>query len=308
MTAFFRRVYNRFLPFYQKITRDNIFAIAAQTAFFLILSAVPFVMFLMSLLQGIKISPDFLTVLIGNEQIEKTIKPFLDSLTQMYDQSVTVSIITLIATLWSASKGIHAITNGLNRVHNTYENRNWLVIRLRSMLHTFVFLMIIIVTVVIIFLGSLLNNLVKPYFENLPGYLQIIYNLRYVIVFLYQVFLFALLYREIPNLSREQRKKYPLRCQLPGALFCATSWHVLLFAIAIYVTDFNGFSIYKGLTQLAIVMVFLYFCMICLMIGAEINAFYHKEIDRHTRKFSIRYHIEAHRVKKAMKKQPPKGQ
>ncbi len=31
-------------------------------------------------------------------------------------------------------------------------------------------------------------------------------------------------------------------------------------------------------------MIFTYFCMVCLMIGAEINYFYHREIDWLTRK------------------------
>ena len=118
---------------------------------------------------------------------------------------------------------------------------------------------------------------------------------------IYQVFLFALMYRGIPNLSRQERKKYSLRCQLPGAVFCAASWHVLLFAISVYVTDFNGFSIYKGLTQLAIVMVFMYFCMVCMMIGAEINVYFHNEIDWFMRRASIRYLIKRHKLKKAAK-------
>jgi len=119
-------------------------------------------------------------------------------------------------------------------------------------------------------------------------------------VFLYQVFLFALLYRNTPNLTREVRREYGFRCQLPGAVFCAASWHVLLFAISVYVTDFNGFSIYRGLTQLAIVMIFLYFCMICLMIGAEINVHFHREIDWFT------FRMLPHFIRKRRKNPPTK--
>lgn len=279
MIAFIKRIYRWYMPFQRKITRDNIFAIAGQTAFFLVLSSVPLLMFLMTILDRLNIAPDYLNFFINHINSEADITTVTESLNQVYDASVGVSVVTIIATLWSAAKGMHAITNGLNRVHNTFENRNWLVVRIRAMLHTFVFLLIIVGSVGVIFLGSTINEWIKPYLENLPGYLVLIYSLRYVIVFLYQVFLFALLYRNIPNLQRARRKEFGFRCQLPGALFCAASWHVLLIAISVYVTDFNGFSLYKGLTQLAIVMVFMYFCMICLMLGAEINVIYHKEID-----------------------------
>lgn len=306
MIKLIRRIYKWYMPFYQKMNHDNVFAIAAQTAFFMVLSAVPLVMFLVSLLQYVHISPDFLKTLLGTERIAIEFNNFSDSIMELYGQNVSISIITILATLWSAAKGIHAITNGLNRVHNTYENRNWFVIRLRAMLFTFVFLLIIFVTVVIIFLGSLLNNVIKKYIGNLPYYVEIIYSLRYILTFFYQVFLFALMYRGIPNLDRQERKKYNIRCQLPGAVFCAASWHVLLFAISVYVTDFNGFSIYKGLTQIAIVMVFMYFCMVCMMIGAEINVYFHKEIDWFTRKLSISYLYKEHKKKKAAKKKDPK--
>lgn len=282
MIAIFKRFYRWYIPFQRKITRDNIFAIAGQTAFFLVLSAVPLLMFLMTILDRLNLAPEYLNFFISHINQEMDITTITNSLNQLYDASVGVSVISVIATLWSSAKGIHAITNGLNRVHNTFENRNWFVVRIRAMGHTFVFMLIVIGSVGVIFLGSTLNEWIKPYLEKLPGYLVLIYSMRYVIVFLYQVFLFALLYRNIPNLPRNRRKEYGIRCQLPGALFCAASWHVLLVAISVYVTDFNGFSIYKGLTQLAIVMVFTYFCMVCLMVGAEINVIYHREIDRFT--------------------------
>ena len=302
MIGLIKKIYHWYMPFHKTMTRDNIFAIAAQTAFFLILSAVPLVMFLLSVFQRLNISPDALKVLLRTERNGLDITVFAQSLTSMYDDSVGLSIVTAVATLWSASKGIHAITNGLNRIHNTYENRNWLAIRLRAMLHTLFFMLIIIVTVIIIFLGNTLSDLVEPYLGHLPGYVEVIYSLRYVLMFFYQVFFFTLLYRNIPNLKRYKRREYGIRCQLPGALFCAASWHVLLFVISVYVTDFNGFSIYKGLTQLAIVMIFMYFCMVCMMIGAEINVYFHREIDWFTRFISIRYLRRKHRKKKAEKR------
>ena len=295
-----RRIWGVFKPFYKKIVFDNIFAIAGQSAFFLILSAVPLLMFSVSILQSMHLSAETLGDFLGDTYSSTQVSEWFKSLNDMYTAPTSISIITLIATLWSASKGLHAITNGLNRVHNTYESRTWLSLRLHAMLHTFVFLMIIAVTIGVMVFGKGLGNQIEPYLKKLPGYLVVIYSLRYIIVFLYQVFLFALLYRNTPNLTREKRKEYGFRCQLPGALFCAASWHVLLFAISVYVTDFNGFSIYRGLTQLAIVMIFLYFCMVCLMIGAEINVHFHREIDWFT------FRMLPHFIRKRRKNPPTK--
>ena len=113
---------------------------------------------------------------------------------------------------------------------------------------------------------------------NLPGVVTVLFNFRYVIIFLYLVVMFSLLYRNFPNLTREKRRDYSFFSQIPGAVFTTVSWFALTIGISIYVTDFNGFSIYGGLIRLAVIMVWLYFCMVCLMIGAELNYFYHKQI------------------------------
>ena len=257
-------------------------------------------MFTVSVLQSLHLSAETLGEFLGDTYSSTQVSEWFKRLNNMYRAPTSISIITLIATLWSASKGLHAITNGLNRVHNTYESRTWLSLRLHAMLHTFVFMMIIAVTIGVLVLGKGLGEKIEPYLKNLPGYVVAIYSLRYILVFLYQVFLFALLYRNTPNLTREVRREYGFRCQLPGAIFCAASWHVLLFVISVYVTDFNGFSIYKGLTQLAVVMIFLYFCMVCLMIGAEINVHFHREIDWFTFRMLPRF------VRKRRKNPPTK--
>ena len=43
-------------------------------------------------------------------------------------------------------------------------------------------------------------------------------------------------------------------------------------------SDFNGFSVYGGLTRIAVIMIWFYFLMVCLMVCAEINYVYHDRI------------------------------
>ena len=273
-----KSVYAPFQPFLDKINHDNVFAISGQSAFFLILSSMPLAMFGVSVLQSFHIPVETFENFFGMFLNETASRYMSDFMSNVYQNTTGISLITIIVTLWSAAKGIQAVTNGLNRVHNTYENRNWLFVRLRSMLYTVIFFLILLGTIFVVVLGSTLNNVMREYLTVLPGFVSVLYNLRYLIVFAYLVILFALIYRNIPNLTREVRKKYSFRYQLPGAFLCAVSWIVLSLGISIYVDDFNGFSVYGGLTRLAVIMVWLYLCIVCLMIGAEINTFYHEKI------------------------------
>ena len=278
------RLWNRFSPFYGKLVEDNVFAIAGQSAFFLVLSSVPLFMFAVSVFQSLNIPIDVIESYIGLVMREEAAEKLAEYLNNMYENAVGISVITMIITLWSAAQGIHAITNGLNRVHKTYENRNWFVLRFRAMIYTVVFFVIILATIVLVVFGTAVNNLMKTYMEYLADIVSHLFGARFIIVFFFLVILFALAYRNLPNLTREQRKKYCFRCQLPGALFTAASWIILAWAIGIYVGDFNGYSIYGSLTRVAVVMIWLYFCMLCLMFGAEFNYMYHDRIDSVTGK------------------------
>lgn len=279
-----RNIIGRFEPITSKILHDNIFAIAGQSAFFIILSAVPLSMFIVSILQNLHIPVDFIEMGLSGIFSEQIVDEISEFLTNAYNNAVGISLITLIITLWSAAQGIHAITNGLNRIYDAYENRNWIFLRIRAMFYTIAFFAIILVSLVIIGLGSTINKWLSPYIKYLPDFVAIIYHLRYVLVFLFLVVLFALVYRNLPNISRQQHKEYGIKYQLPGAFLCTLSWCVLSLGISIYVDNFNGFSIYGGLATLAGIMIWLYFCMVCLMICAEINYVYHEQI----KKFSLK--------------------
>ena len=291
---FVKKILDKYDPIISKVSDDNIFAIAGQSAFFILLSSVPLTMFVVSLLQNFHISIELIENTLSSifsDEVTKEISVFLSGI---YQNTVGISLVSLIVTLWSAAQGIHAITNGLNRIYDTYENRNYFFLRIRAMVYTVAFFAIILISLIVIVLGKTINGLVTEYLPYMPDIIALIYHLRYVIIFLGLTLLFATIFRNFPNTDKEQRKEYCLKYQLPGAFLCTISWYVLSFAISIYVDDFNGFSVYGGLTRLAIIMVWLYFCMVCLMICAEINFIYHDNI----KNFSLKRLIKKLIVKK----------
>lgn len=275
IVRFIRKILDKYDPIISKCKHDNVFAIAGQSAFFIILSAVPLSMFIVSLFQNLNIPIGLVEEGLSGIFADEMIEQISVYLANAYNSAVGISFVSLIITLWSASQGIHAITNGLNRVYDAYENRNWLFLRIRAMIYTIALFVIILALLIILVLGNTISNFLKPYIEGLPDFVSVIFNLRYLIIFVSLIILFALLYRNFPNISRSQRKEFGIRSQIPGAFLCTISWFVLSLGISIYVDDFNGFSIYGGLTRLAVIMIWIYFCMVCLMICAEINYVYH---------------------------------
>ena len=60
--------------------------------------------------------------------------------------------------------------------------------------------------------------------------------------------------------------------QLPGAVFAAIGWMVVSWVFSVYVDVFEGFStMYGSLTTIVLIMLWMYFCMYCILIGGEFN-------------------------------------
>ena len=78
-----KRIYNWIKPFLDKLNHDNIFAIAGQSAFFLLLSGVPLTMFAVSVFQSLHIPVETLSnvfSLVLNEEATKYASQFLNAL------------------------------------------------------------------------------------------------------------------------------------------------------------------------------------------------------------------------------------
>lgn len=277
--SIYKRMTDKYHPIIDKCSKDNIFAIAGQSAFYILLSAVPLTMFIVSLLQNLHIPVNVIENALDSIFSTEMVKQISSFLNDAYSNSVGISLITLIVTLWSASQGIHAITNGLNRIYDSYENRNWLYVRIRAMIYTIILFVIILICLSVIVLGKSLNSLLSPIMKYVPDIVSLVYQLRFALFFVFLVIIFALVFRNIPNISKAEHRQYKFRNQLPGAILCAISWFVLSLGISIYVDDFHGFSVYGSLTRLAVIMIWIYFCMLALMICAEINFVYNDKIN-----------------------------
>lgn len=72
------------------------------------------------------------------------------------------------------------------------------------------------------------------------------------------------MYKFIPN------RKATFRSQLPGAVLCAVCWSAFSFGFSLYVDSYSGFSnMYGSMTTIVLILLWLYFCMMFVMIGAR---------------------------------------
>lgn len=253
--------------FTRKLREDSISAYASQAAFFTILSVFPFLMCLLTMLNYLPISADELQLLSDDvfpTAVSEVIRSVLTELSAK--ASGTVLSVTIIAAFWSASRGVLALSRGLNAVYRREENRNYFVLRFICTLYTLVFAVLLIVTLLLLVFGNQLYLFLSGHFPLIGTFVMALINTRTLLTMAVLTLFFLLIYMVIPN------HKSHIRRELPGALFAAAGWLLFSYLFSFYIDHFGNFSyLYGSLTVLAICMLWLYFCMYILFLGAELN-------------------------------------
>lgn len=254
--------------FIKKCNQDNISAFAAQSAFFVILSIIPFLMVFISMVQYTPVTESMVMELV-NRVMPSYIAPFLVSIIhEVYSRSVGIISVTAVMAVWASAKGIQYLSNGLNAVYDRMETRNYFHLRFRAILYTMVMLIAVVLSLTLLVFGNSIQKLLLTYIPLVAHLTQLVLSLRVLIMLAVLSLFFMILYKMLPN------RKATLKSQLPGSILCAVAWYAFSFGVSVYVDYFNGFSMYGSLTTIVLVMLWLYFCMYILLVCAEINSIY----------------------------------
>ena len=261
------KVHGWIRKFMKELNESHESANAAKTAYFIMLSFIPVLMLLFTLIQFTALKKaDVLTFFV--RAFPSSIDPLVISLIdEIYGKSSTVISISVVVTLWTAGKGITAIIQGLNSVYDVKETRNYFMLRIYGAFYTILMIISIVVILVLIVFGNKIQKYliqVIPFVGNITG---AILRMRYVISIVLLMFVFAVIYEFLPN------KKMKFKSQIPGAVFSAISWSLFSFGFSLYIDYFGNLTnMYGSLTTLIVVMLWLYMCMYIMLSGAEINS------------------------------------
>lgn len=260
------------LGFMERMRMDHISAYAAQAAYFLIMSFIPFVLFLTAIVQYTPLTyREVRQAIVG--VVPENLQGFvLNIVAEVFSKSAAVLPISALMALWSSGKGMQALINGLNTIYHVRETRNWLINRIYSMFYMLLFVLALIASLLLLVMGSRIHMLISDYIPFLGNIIGRILNAKTFLVFVMQFLVFLVLYRYLPN------RRASLKSQVPGAFFTAVAWSAFSYLFSLYFTFFPDFSImYGSLSTLILVMVWLYFCMNLLLYGAEVNAYFEKQ-------------------------------
>ncbi|MDF2907036.1 MAG: putative rane protein [Herbinix sp.] len=259
----------------KKIRDDHIAAFSAQAALFIIISFFPFIMLLLSIVKYFPIEEENMFRLLS-QVFPTTVNSLIESIiSEIYRTAASTTLIsaTIVSTLWSAGKGFLAIMKGLNSVYEINETRHGLLLRAMAALYTLIFAIMVITTMILFVFGNRLYFWIEQKFPVIEDTAFLIISLRTIVGLITLLIFFLLIYIVIPN------RKTKIMHELPGAMICAAGWMGFSYAFSYYIDNFSNYaSMYGSLTAIVLFMLWLYFCMYLLFLGAEFNLLFENKI------------------------------
>lgn len=256
---------------------DRISVYAAQASFFIIISAIPFIMLLISLIQYV-IPVDVIDIILDIESfLPDSFQGFIgDIIDELFSrQAITLISVTAITTLWSASRGVTAVERGIKNVYKVEGSGNFFTGILRSFFYTVAFILILMISLIVLVFGRQISYVLSEKYIAVSTILDLLVRCRIIIFLVILTLFFSLLYNALARsgiTTKNPSMRY--RDQIPGAFTVSLAWLLYSFFYSLYIKYFPSASyIYGSLAAVVLLMLWLYFCMMILLIGAEINKY-----------------------------------
>jgi len=251
-----------------RIKKVDITGLASQLAFFFLLSLFPLLIFLITLLPFLNVDEAQIFLFIRDYAPASVALLIENTLAEVFsNKSGGLLSVGALATIWSASKGMNALTKALNLSYVTAESRSFITTRAMSIVFTILLIAVLLIALILPVFGQQIGIIAFSIFGMEKNFLAFWSSLRWGIPPVLIFFVFCTIYWIVPNV------KLRLKSVLPGSLFATIGWIVTSFIFSFYVGNFANFSnTYGSIGAIIVLMMWLYFSSIILILGGQLNA------------------------------------
>ena len=260
------RIKSVFKNLLEIIGKNEMRILPGNLAFFLVLSVVPIITLVGFIASFFNIDLNMIINAMQNtfpKEVSELLIPFISG--KGIDINVGISMITGFII---ASNGAHSIIVASNTLYNI-PNDDYLKRRIKAFLMTFLLVILFIFVVVVLAFGNhiLAAILNLGIFKNIistiyPVFVYAKWPIAYFLIF----FLLKVLFTMAPD------KRIPSRFVNKGVRFATLGWMLATAIYSFYVNHFANYDIfYGGLSNIIILMIWIYILAYILVLGIAIN-------------------------------------
>lgn len=250
-----------------KITkREEMRILPGQVAFFLVLSIVPTIALIGFILSLFSLSVDTAINFMKESFPKEAANLFIPIIS---GKGIDANVITfMIFGFFIASNGPHSIITASNMLYG-FKSDDYLKQRIKAIFMTILLVMLFTaISFLIGFSGVILKTILT--FEILENFTNEIYYLlliiKWPIAFIIVFFLVKVIYTMAPD------NNLPSKYVNKGTLFTTVGWSLVTAVYSYYVDNFTNYNIfYGGLSNIVIMMMWIYFLSYILIMGIVVN-------------------------------------
>ena len=253
----------------QNIMDMHIPLYAAHASYFMILAVFPLLVLLLSMFRYIGLDVNDFTQAL-DRVIPSALLPVATKIILTTYQATSGAVVSLsaITALWSGSRGIYGLLTGLNAIYKVSEDRSYWYTRWVSVLYTFLFLVVLVLTLMLHVFGNTLLGLIPTDGSRFWRFLTEAIDLRFFLLLIIQTALFTAIFMVFPN------KRNKFFDSLPGAIFASCGWMIITDLFSTYVAYFPNYAnIYGSVYFVALALLWLYSCVSIVFYGGALNYF-----------------------------------
>lgn len=269
-----KRVVTVVVDFLDGIGSRKIWTFAAAAAFYLFLSLIPILGLLCSILPLTPLTEEMLLGFLRRFAPSELYSVLSGIIVSIYDSSTATMSITAVASVWSASLSTLSLMRGMDAAYDLKRKDNFIVFRLRACFFMVIALAAVLLTFCGIVYGGKILDLINSHLDGSWAEVLVLGTLkvmRYPVMMLFLFAVFLIFYKCMPAGKRK------LMRQWPGALFSMIAWLVFSWAFSMYVSYSDRYGVYGILGTVIVALLWMYYCLFILLVGAYINRFVRDE-------------------------------
>ena len=252
----------------KELINGDTMLVANALTYKLLLAVFPFLIFLISVVGFLEISPyhiiENLPVYLPDE-LSRIIASVVQDIT--VSSSTGLISVSLIIAVGSASTGFYTLIIGINKAYKQKETRSFFKVRVLSVLFVIVFALTIVLSLIMFIFRQKLLYILNAYFF-IPPLLEHFYGVLGYFLSLCFI-MFAVMWMQKVAVA----KPISFKSVIPGSVLTVIVWILASQAFNIYVNNFSNHSAtYGSIAGLMIMMVWLNIICLVLLLGSSINA------------------------------------
>lgn len=256
--------------FFDGIIQNNIPAHAASCAFYMFLSLVPFFGLLVSVLPYTGLSQRALINILSNyipEALEALIVGITDDI---YVASGLVLPLAIVVTIWLASRSFFSLIRGIEEISGSKNYTSFFKRTLIACLYTIGLVITMLLVLAMLVFGKQLVEFIEKGVPFISPVIAFLIKFRFIFVILILSGVFSLIYRWVPGM------KLGFGSLFPGAIAAGICWLLFSWLFSLFINYGGGYSIYGRLAAIIISLMWMYWCMYIILLGAHLNVYLHE--------------------------------